>query len=308
MAGKIDFQGFMDLVEEDLLAWFAGEKVEDEDAPTGKKSKPPPEKPCVLRAWYTLPGVASREEIAHIPFSPEAADAGNLRSQLEHEIGHKLGVDPPGVLRVKAYEDKNQSNAGVDLTRTLAPVEGPEVIASSRLLNRLRQQHQQGEQRAYTLLQLDNGILGQAVAALTSSNATLATQRATGSTAADLGTPWAILGLGALLMSYPVGKKILADNPKIARKLEGYVSKLLDDVLEDDTPRIEPPDGDVIKQLEDKGDGANDADNGADFGELADLHKLLSDPANLAKLATAAKLKGIDIVKELGGAVPEPAG
>ena len=70
MAGKIDFQGMMDLVEEDLQKWFAGEKVEDGVVPTGNRSKPAPEKPCILRAWYTNPGVASREELANIPFAP----------------------------------------------------------------------------------------------------------------------------------------------------------------------------------------------------------------------------------------------
>lgn len=311
MSTKVDLQGFLDAFEEQLTAWLSGELEEPQE--DGSTRYRPPAGPVMIRAWYTQAGVASRDEIACVPVAQGSLEPGEVRRELEHQIVRRLGASPMGCsLRVRAWVDGEAAHPAIDLSRKIMPVEEDEVIASNKLLSMLFFKEQAHTVQAHTALVQDNAVLGTALAETSKALALCATQRATGAASADLGSPWSILGLAALLLLYPVLRRIMTENPELYQALTDHLKGAWKDLtVNRNRPRVDAPRG--AAELEDQGGQAQE-DNGGNGGgqadpapTLSDLAQLLQEPGTVDRLEELARSQGLDLVSILRGPAPSPA-
>lgn len=312
MSTKVDLQGMLDSFEEQVIAWQAGELEEAQE--DGSVRNRPPDGPVMVRAWYTQPGVASRDEIASVPVARDSLEPGEVRRELEHQIVRKLGASPMGcTIRIRAWTDGNAAHPAIDLSRKIMPVEDDEVLGSNKLLSMLFFKEQAHTVQAHTALVQDNAVLGTALAETSKALALCATQRATGAASADLGSPWSILGLAALLLLYPVLRRIMTENPELYQALTDHLKGAWKDLtVNRNRPRIDAPNG--AAELEDQG-GQAQGDNGGNGGgqaepaarTLSDLAQLLQEPGTVDRLEALARSQGLDLVSILRGPSPSPA-
>ena len=309
MATPVDLSGVLAEVEDRCRAWLAG-ALKDVD-------RAPPVEPCVAKVWYRLPGSSTFEPLTELPIAAGKLDPHNLRERIEMEIVSVVGSSPSGYIRIRVWESKKASKPAVAVERKLMPVEGfdgdPSLALTKHLLFRILERAEKSE----ALMQQHAAGLAASQAVLADAVAKLGTQRAVSSSAADLGSPWAWIGIAAMIIGYPVVKRQLGLNPdatidQVAIKLAKTFDEISKEVGRTPTvpgahPAMAPPPG-AAALIEDK--GANGGNGGGlldlppELAHLAPALEVLRHPtpetiAELGRLEAKGKAMGYDLVDAL---------
>ncbi len=203
MPSRVDLDGALNQVEERCRMWLAGELAEE--------GRAVPTKPCKCKIWYAPNGQSTPEELTEFPLAADHIDAERLRTKIESHLIPIVGPNPAGLLKIRVWEDGLASKPGVLVTRRLQPsLDFGSDAPNVKLLTRMYFRKEDQVERVVGLLEQSNAALATELASMAGAMATLATQRSVGSTGADLGSPWALLGAGAFfLIGYPLLKKQL---------------------------------------------------------------------------------------------------
>jgi len=161
----------------------------------------------VVITWRVRTG-RSEGPAGELPIAAKP-DPATLIDSIAKLIREKLGPDPTeGHLRVRISNNKKASIPEIDFSRLLIAGGAGEDPNLSLLRQELDYSRQQIREKDALLAQLTVSA-HQLSASLAQSVGSLGAQRAVGATAADIGTPGAIIGLGVFLMAYPAAKRLL---------------------------------------------------------------------------------------------------
>jgi len=168
-----------------------------------------PELPAkVVGRWRTM-GAASAEVLFDISLSTLPKSAHNLVSDIEKRITEKLGVNPAGTLRVRAWGKGASAAPGIDMQRTLIPGEAAYASPGEALLRgELAENRIMVREMFGLMVTITNGQMV-LIGKQSEEMAKLSTLRGSTMAVGDNSSMGALFGLGVLIFAAPFMRSIL---------------------------------------------------------------------------------------------------
>ena len=205
-----------------LNAWLGGERPKNTSAGEGA-----PIRPITARAWFTLDGHTARELVFQEVYpEPTKVTPENLLIELEDTLAGAVGTRPVGLLEVRYHEEGRADWPGVKLQRKLRDLtEADQPMSTTFLRGEVARLNRENGQLVDAIMG-SHGDLRTLVATQAEQLAHLATQRATTTSAADLSSPWAPIGMMMLFVLVPVVQRSIG--LKAGSSLVDTVERLVD--------------------------------------------------------------------------------
>ena len=313
MPTKTDLDGMMIECEDQLRAWYAGELTD--------RGRPVPVKACKAVVKHRGHGTSAFIELCKFAIAEGRGQAENIRERMEQEIIGELGLNPSGFLRIRIYENGRGANAAIKMERELDPLAGVHRDVSNEMLERILRQERAKNETLILSMERQNIALGSHLASMSGHVVKLSSSRGVAASARDMGSIGSLIGLGGLLLGYPIMKRRLgltegASMDEVAERLMGAFDDLSQKngntpLLPKDLPTLPVGAGPEPRLLEtSEGREIPEVLEYSLSGAVTELLQTEEGRAKFEALVAAAKMQGHDLAGLLGiesTSEPEPA-